>query len=229
MDSSREILVFPRSLLATSAPFIPWPLAQHSFDLIQQSMDWLVRDEAEVSTDLLQPIPCSIIRNENGEYCALRRIREGRDDLKSKVTLVVGGHIDRGHEKSGFESLLVATLKREVKEELGVEAVSEIRPIGVVMDHSSDYASRHVGFVYETVISQEFKPRAPEEFSTESIVGSKLYTTTELSKFREEFDPWSFIIFAEHISTSYTPADLGSQPALFSMNQLTNKRPPHDA
>ena len=143
--------------------------------------------------------------------------------MKSKVSLVVGGHIDKGHEKSGFESLLVSTLKREVKEELGVETVSEIRPIGLVIDHSSDNASRHVGFLYETVISQEFKPRAPEEFSTDSVVNSKLYTTTELSRFRDEFDPWSSIIFAEYFATSYTPSDLGSQPALFSINQLANR------
>ena len=213
MDNDREILVFPRLSLPTLAPFIPWKNASTSFKFIEEGMDWVSREKAELSADLFQPIPCAIVRNDLGEYCVLRRIKEGREDLRSKVSLVVGGHVDRCDETTGLSSLLLSTLKREVKEELGVESLSGIMPIGMVMDHSSVIASRHVGFVYELVISEEFKPQATEEFSADSILNRRLYAPTELSKFREEFDPWSFIIFAEYISTSFVPTDVGSQPA----------------
>lgn len=220
MADEREILVFPRSSLPTLAPFVPWELAESLFVSIERRMYWKPRHEAELSTELFQPIPCAIVRNTLGEYCVLRRIREGREDLSSKVSLVVGGHVDRCQPEHSLSSILLETLKRELKEELGVSQLTDIRPIGMVLDHSSITASRHVGFLYEVVVSERFRPQATEEFSTDSILNRRLFAASELSKFREEFDPWSFIIFTEYVSTSFTPSDIGSQPA-FSFTWIT--------
>lgn len=223
MGNEREILVFPRSSLPTLAPFVRWELAGSMLESIERHMYWLPRQEAEKSSNLFQPIPCAMIRNAFGEYCVLRRIREGREDLSSKVSLVVGGHVDKCEEEQGLSSILLATLRREIMEELGVSQLTDVRPVGMIQDHSSTIASRHVGFLYETVISEKFRPQAIEEFSTESMLNGRLFAPTELFKFRDEFDPWSFIIFAEHISTSFTPSDIGGQPAFsFTWNTQEN-------
>ncbi len=213
MEDTQEILVFPRISLPTLAPFIPWALTSPFFESIQGQMIWLPRCEAELSKDFFQPIPCAIVRNNTGEYRALRRVKDGREDLRSKVSLVVGGHIDKCNDSSELSSLLLATLKRELNEELGVDRLSNITPVGLVVDHSTANASRHVGFVYEVVVDEDFRPMANEEFSINSKLNDGLFTSTQLSRFRDEFDPWSFIIFSEHIAASYSPEDIGSQPA----------------
>lgn len=220
MADEREILVFPRSSLPTLAPFVRWEHAGSMLASIEKRMYWMPRHEAELSITLFQPIPCAIVRNTVGEYCVLRRIKEGREDLSSKVSLVVGGHVDKCEQEKSLSSILLATLKREVQEELGVNRLTDVRPIGMVLDHSSITASRHVGFLYEAVISEKFRPQAKEEFSTDSILNRRLFAASELSKFREELDPWSSIIFTEYISTSLTPDDIGSQPA-FSFTWIT--------
>ena len=215
MGNNQEILVFPRKILPTDDRFVPWAVAESVLGSVEESMAWLPREQAEQSADFLQPIPCAIILNHNQEYCILRRVKEGRADLSSKISLVVGGHIDRCPGNHGLSSLLSATLKREVAEELGVNDLSAIKPVGLVMDHSSVVASRHVGFVYEIEVAGKVKPLAVEEFSNSSRYSGQWYTAAGLSRFlkENEFDPWSRIIFANHIAPSYS-MDIGSQPEL---------------
>ena len=220
MGNNQEILVFPRKVLTTDDCFVPWAVAKSMLVPVEESMTWLPRPEAERAADLVQPIPCAIIRNHAQEYSVLRRVNEGRADLRSRISLVVGGHIDRCPGNHGLSSLLSTTLKREVAEELGVNDLPEIKPVGLVMDHSSVVASRHVGFVYEIVIADEFKPLAVEEFSTRSKFNGQSYSATGLARFFKgnEFDPWSAIIFANHIAPSYSK-DIGSQTELpFMLN-----------
>ena len=213
MKTNQEILVFPRVSLLTRERFVPWAEAGTILESVEEEMTWLLRNEAEQSADWMQPIPCAIIRNQIGEYHILRRVKQGRADLSSKLSLIVGGHIDRDPDNWRLPSLLSTTLDREIEEELGVSQSLKTKPIGLVIDHSSPFASRHVGFVHEVVIVDEFKSLAVEEFSTRSKYSGQSYSATGLSKFFKdnEFDPWSAIIFANYIAPSYS-MDMGTQP-----------------
>lgn len=215
MDNTQEILVFPRKSLPTKESFLFWPDAGAILESVEKSMAWLPRNEAEQSSDWLQPIPCAIIRNKTGEYRVLRRVKQGRADLSSKLSLVVGGHIDREPDNFSLSCLLSTTLGREIEEELGVSRALEAKPVGLVIDHSSPFASRHVGFVHEVVIAEEFKALAVEEFSARSKYSGRPYSADGLARFFKdnEFDPWSAIIFANYIAPSYL-MDLGAQSEL---------------
>ena len=210
MEDEQEILVFPREALTTRERFVSWDVAHSVIRSVEESMTWLPREEAEKSEDFLQPIPCAIVRGGDDKYCVLRRVNEGRSDLRSRISLIVGGHVDKCPNDYGLLSLLSMTLEREIEEELGVNNLSDIEPVGLVIDHSSVVASRHIGFVYEIVVADQFKPKAAEEFSLRSKVNGQLYTANELSGFLKEFDPWSLIIFADYIAPSYSLA-IGSQ------------------
>lgn len=202
MNDNREILVFPRDTLKTNERFVPWDAALSLFSSIERKMSWLVREEAEKSVDLFQAIPCAIIRSGVQQFRVLRRVKDGRRDLSSKVSLVVGGHIDKAVGDYSFLQLLDTTLRREISEELGVNEISQLIPIGIVIDHSSIFASRHVGFVYEATVDNSFTPVATEEFSSRSIFNGQLFAPSSLTRFAKEFDPWSWIIFADHIAPS---------------------------
>ena len=160
--------------------------------------------------ELIQPIPCALVLGDGLGYRIFPRIKQGRQDLQKKISLVVGGHIDLTAEHGDFASLITLTLERELMEELGSYPLSQERPIGVVIDFSSPEASRHVGIVHEVVISGHVKPRASEEFSIGSKDAGKLCNSVELSELHSKLDPWSTIIFADYINPSYG-FDVGKQ------------------
>lgn len=182
----------------------------------EKNMTWLPRSEAETSETLVQPIPCALVLSEAHQYHVFRRISDGRQDLRKRISLVIGGHIDQDIEEGGFLSLALATLFRELDEELKLEYLSSTaKPIGLVIDRSSLESSRHVAMIYEVVVSGEVKPRAAEEFSMRSKYDGKPCTSNELLDFRKEFDPWSSIIFGDHINPSYSH-EVGKQLSLSS-------------
>jgi predicted NUDIX family phosphoesterase len=114
--------------------------------------------------------------------------------------LVVGGHVDRPSKETEITSLLVDTLSREIEEEIGHQGLIAVDPIGLVIDPSSIFASRHVAIVYQVVIRGRVAPQAKEEFSTRSKFSGRFFTGSELSRFHEQFDPWSLILFEDYIA-----------------------------
>ena len=211
MSDSREILVFPRNAMRTGERFLPWESSLSLLSSIERRMTWLIREEAEKSEEFLQAIPCAVIRSGTEQFRVMRRVKEGRRDLSSKISLVVGGHVDRTTQDHGLLQLLDRTLRREIFEELGVSEITKVKPVGIVIDHSSIFASRHVGFVYEAAVDNKFIPVAKEEFSSRSIFNGQSFSPTDLTRFTREFDPWSWIIFADYIGPSCL-SDTSTQP-----------------
>ena len=211
MNANRqeEILVIPKECVAERQRFTPWSNMQKALQSAERKMAWTPREQAEGSTNWVQPIPCAMIRGKNHTYHVFRRTRRARAELRSRISLVAGGHIDREDGNDGeatLSRLVRMTLRREIAEELGVELIGEPEPIGMVIDLTSAEKSKHVAFVHEAVITQRIRLRT-KEFSTQSRVVGKLYTRPELVQFRQELDPWSAILFDDHISAS-----LGTNP-----------------
>ena len=207
----QSVLCFPRSYVADCERFTPWEVACNVFNSAEKSMTWLPRSEAEASDTLVQPIPCALVINEASLYHVFRRIGEGRADLRKRISLIIGGHIDQDESEGDFYSLAIATLIRELDEELKIGRLpSTAKPVGLVVDQSSLESSRHVALVYEVAITGTIKPKAVEEFSIRSRYDGKPCTTNELLTIRKEFDPWSLIIFGDYINPSYS-YDVGKQ------------------
>ena len=212
-DPRKDILVFPRQCISIPDRFVPEPRMHRIVECIQKNFSWMPRGEAERSEDVMQPIPCALIRNQSSKYLVLRRVRKTRSDLRGRISLIPGGHVDRpvGDEDSSvaesIPSLLLTTLRRELDEELGIRGVSEseIGPVGLVIDHSSVAASRHVAFVYEAVVVEKVRAQASEEFSIESTLNGVRYTAKALSEFHKSFDPWSMILLEDFVASSFAP------------------------
>jgi predicted NUDIX family phosphoesterase len=164
---------------------------------VQGTRTWMKRESAERSRTKMQLIPCALVRRDD-LYLALRRTRQTRDDLRSRVSLLSGGHIDFDPEPRSLQDLLERTLRRELAEELGVRSIEEMWPIGAVVDHSSLKASRHVAFVFEVVIADAVEAQAGEEFSLTSSFSGTFLSWPRLLNFEPRFDPWSRIISQEY-------------------------------
>jgi predicted NUDIX family phosphoesterase len=201
VGNANEILTFPRKSVQGYDRFIPWDIAEPIVKCLEGQATWIPRATAEKSNDLVQPIPCALIRNREQRYCVFRRIRQNRRDLSTKISIVVGGHVDKPTNSKIILSLLSTTLAREINEELGILVnTSHIPPIGVVIDATSTTASRHVAFVYELCIFDDFTTKASEEFSLKSKWTGCFFPPSKLVEFRKNFDPWSLLLFEDYIA-----------------------------
>ena len=158
------VLCLPRSAFADWKQFTPWNQAAEMIQATGENMTWLPRREAEASENVIQPIPCTMVFGQNRSFHVFRRIANGRPDLRKRISLVVGGHIDRADQEQDILPLVESTLMREVSEELGVNVPLTAKRIGVVVDRSSILGSRHIGIVHEIVIEGRATPQATEEF-----------------------------------------------------------------
>ena len=118
--------------------------------------------------------------------------------MSKKLSLIVGGHIDETYEHGSFLGLISLNLMRELDEEIVLLDRETPRPIGVMIDHSSIEASRHVAFLHEAM-AKDVSLRVPEEFTRRSKLSSEFMTPDELAAKRGEFDPWSRVLLEEHI------------------------------
>ncbi len=193
-----EVLVFPRTVFGSAFSLLPWESVQSKIAEIEDSFSWLHRPDAEQSEDMVQAIPCTIVKDSEDRYCLFRRVKEGRKDLSKKLSLIIGGHIDETDDQDCFLTTLSRNLIREIDEEIGVRLEEPPRPVGVIIDGSSMAASRHVAFLHE-IIAERVSAQALEEFSIKhSKYTGKFASASRLGELRDEFDPWSRLVIEEY-------------------------------
>jgi predicted NUDIX family phosphoesterase len=100
-----------------------------------------------------------------------------------------------------------------LEEEIGVSETTHMRPVGLVIDGSTISASRHAAFVFEVRTVQPITAQAPEEFSSRSKISGRLFDARELLRFRNQFDPWSRVLFEDYIAPKL-PISIGVQREL---------------
>ena len=196
-----EVLVFPREIFGPVFSLIPWRSIQSHIEEIERSYSWLSRPRAEVSHDMVQAIPCVIIRDSRNKYCVFRRVGEDRRDLNKKLSLIIGGHIDDSNNRDSFQAVMLCNLNREIEEEIGIRPEEPPRPIGVIIDGSSNAASRHVAFLHE-MSAEHVTPQAPEEFTKRSKFTGEFMAPSHLGGLSRQFDPWSRMVIEEYLCPS---------------------------
>ena len=203
ISNEREILVLPRQLLSTEDRFVHADSTGEMFALWESHVEWMPRAIAETHSDWIQPIPCVLIDSANDRFYVFRRTRETREDLKGRLSFLVGGHVDGPSAGLEFRAVLEETLRREVEEEIGVTDISELRLLGLVADYSTIASSRHIGIVFGATLHGRLTTHAPEEFSTRSDLSGIAFGFEKLRKHKARLDPWSSILYEEYLTPRY--------------------------
>ena len=206
-----KVLVFPRTIFGDVFSLLSWDSVQEQLNRIEDCFSWLERPEAERSSNMVQAIPCAFIKDIAGGFCVLRRVQESRTDLRNKLSLIVGGHIDYSSDYNSFQAAMSSTLMREVEEEVGIQLDLCPSPVGIIIDDSSIEASRHVAFIHE-MQAEEVSPLATEEFAIRSKFSGTFMTTPELAKKHGQFDPWSRLLIEQYLCAD----DVRPKPRQFS-------------
>src|SRR5262252_1990088 len=100
-----EVLVLPRELFRGMDRFSEHRAGSRLKHLADHA-SWLPLEEAERSRTWVQAIPCALIRNHSKRYLVLRRVRHTRPDLRARVSLLVGGHVDESVQEASFTESL---------------------------------------------------------------------------------------------------------------------------
>jgi predicted NUDIX family phosphoesterase len=166
----------------------------------------------------VQPIAAAIVRR-GDDYLVLRRIDGTRGDLRSRISLISGGHVDFVESEFDFEAILEQTLARELNEELGFTVTSSIEPFGVVVDHANIASSRHAAFLFEVFVTDDAEVLAGEEFVLGSSFSGSFVDLATLSLFSPNFDPWSRIVWRDSL-LGRLDAAMGATPQQLSIRGL---------
>jgi predicted NUDIX family phosphoesterase len=165
MSKSTSVLVIPRShcsVVRDNAALKStlfwwgwhWP----------REWQWLSRDVVETDENFLQVIPYVVLRNPEGKFWAYARGQSDEARLHGKRSVGVGGHIEE-IDRAGdtFKDIVSAALTRELREELGIQVLSDgLNPVCWVYDGSSSVGRVHLGLVYVLPWPAFIEPQSAE-------------------------------------------------------------------
>jgi len=166
---------------------------------IERAANFRERGPVEVDPTLKQIIPYAVVSCDDvhlGRLVFLMRRRRGGSEarLHDLFSLGVGGHINpvdgdpasRDGRRLAGDALVEAALRREIAEELVIEARAEVRCIGVVNDDSTPVGAVHFGIVYDVRLDLA----AARVRETEQLEG-RFVTFGELEDFLPRLESWS--------------------------------------
>ena len=147
------------------------------------------RTVAEHDFSCKQVIPYVVIRHEE-RYLLMRRTeRQTESRLHNKYSLGVGGHINKDDLRPAEDNVILAGMRRELAEEIRVEAEQSCQLIGAINDDSTEVARVHLGLVFLlTTASARYV-----------IVEQDKYTAAwksagELAQYYDQMETWAQIV-----------------------------------
>lgn len=165
---------------------------------ILENFEWVKRSYAEKNPQYKQPIGYSIIVNPTSKriFAYQRPMDEEYDEkrLRGRWSWGIGGHIEKLDIKS-CENPIHASVVRELKEEIGIEARNPDLNLGYINNDTDEVGRVHFGLLYIVETTKVIEPKSPEikngELKTieelEEICRSSESTVEEWSKI--SFDP----------------------------------------
>jgi len=167
------------------------------YDKLLSNVRYINRDDAEKDTGWKQLIPYVLVRSENDWLVMQRLPRSGEKRLHHAYTFGVGGHINPGDSTSEVEGedVIERGMNRELNEEIWIEGLRNIKPVGFIYDETQDVSRHHLGIVYSAETDKkEVRALEPEKLKP-FFVNKK-----ELSKYIDGKENWAEIVYKGYIS-----------------------------
>lgn len=158
------------------------------------------RGDVEEDPTLLQPIPYIVVMREGDgvrEVFTYTRLAGGGERrLHGKISIGVGGHMNRLFDHSALADVVAEEAGRELEEELDFrdaagEPVSPSAPrmIGLINDDSGDVQRVHLGLLARVDVPREWQVEVRE---TDGLEGSwRPLSELESEQLRGRLEEWS--------------------------------------
>lgn len=164
------------------------------FLLDDTAISYRPRDEMEEDPSFKQLIPYCIFCHDGKVFNYKRGNTQGEARLHSKRSIGIGGHIST-EDIGGVEIPYKEGMRREIEEEIAVEAEYTQRCVGLINDDETEVGKVHLGIVHI------FDLKAPKvQPREESIIETGFASPSELLSDLEQFETWSQICI-KHLFT----------------------------
>ncbi len=145
------------------------------------------RDEMEQDPSYKQLIPYCIFMSDGQVFNYRRGTDQGEARLHSKRSIGVGGHIST-LDISDDDHAYILGMKREIEEEVHIEADYQQRLIGMLNDDLTEVGRVHLGIVHLFEVDQ------PKVFPREaSMIETRFSSPADLLNDLDQFETWSRI------------------------------------
>lgn len=162
--------------------------------LIEKNAVWMEKEATEHNPNFKQIIAyCSIINDKKSVFF-YRRAKKDKDypekRLQGKLSVGVGGHIDLCDKSNMLNSIIKASLQREISEELTIGGfVFNISLIGFIND-DDDVGNAHFGIYFITKTNtKEILPKSKE------MIDGRLRSIKEIELLLPKAESWTRICF----------------------------------
>jgi len=145
------------------------------------------RDQMEADPDFKQLIPYCIFQHAGRIFYYTRGGGQGEKRLHAKRSIGVGGHISLEDEGQA-ESPYIEGMRREIGEEIYVDAPHTDRCVGLLNDDSNDVGKVHLGIVHIFELDEP-KIRPREKDMLETGFAAPVQLLDEI----DQFETWSQI------------------------------------
>jgi len=193
MAQEEQVLVIERKVLEDVGIFHGLnPNVKQYLDKIfaQGTPRFMPRSLAEKDPAFKQIIPYVIISH-NGKYLSyVRGKKAGETRLVAKRSIGIGGHINPIDAMSMFNASFYDTyldaVKREISEEISIEANYTDRIVALLNDDSNEVGQVHLGVVHYWLLDSPNVSRREQMITQMSFM-----TTAELQKVADTVETWS--------------------------------------
>jgi dCMP deaminase len=193
-----QVLAIPDKAFSTAGKFNGFKSFDKEFyNKLLQNIRYIARDDAEHDENWKQLIPYITIRSGDDWLVMQRLPRSGEKRLHHAYTFGVGGHINPSDSTSDVEGedVIERGMNRELNEEIWIDDLKNIRPVGFIYDDSQDVSRHHLGIVYTAETgSKEAKALEPEKLKP-FFVNKK-----DLPKYIDGKENWAEIVYKGYIS-----------------------------
>lgn len=187
---------------------------------IHQRGSWVDREQAEDDDALAQVIACAVVRCREEIFCVRRSAKSGRENLRLSYTMMIGGHVDDLDSNADYPP--ESCVRRELREELGIEIAHEPPLLGLAVDPLSRSGWLHLGLVFDAPIETDLI-ELHRKLDTEEFTGNgrrqsiPMMGSRQIRALHDKLDPWSRLYaesdaFDQRMGTRKRP---GEQHQLF--------------
>jgi len=193
MAQEEQVLVIERKVLEQVGMFqgLMFDVDQYLKQIFVPDVPrYMPRAQAEADPNYKQIIPYVIMTHEEKYLSYVRGKRAGEGRLKGLGSIGIGGHINPEDDMplfcNDFRESYLSAVKREVEEEVCVEADYTDRVVALINDDSNEVGQVHLGIVHCWFLD------APRVSKREQMITQMSFMSpTELENIRESLETWS--------------------------------------